>query len=42
MQLLLFVALHRITAAVVPTVADENATSVLKSASGSQKFHILP
>ncbi|MDD1014731.1 hypothetical protein [Pseudomonas rubra] len=31
MQLLLFVAFHRINAGVVPTVADDNATSVHKS-----------
>ncbi|WP_422417051.1 hypothetical protein [Pseudomonas sp. GZD-222] len=39
MQLLLFVALHRINAGVVPTVADVNATSVLKSGVSSQNFH---
>jgi hypothetical protein len=42
MQLLLFVALHRITAGVVPTVAGVNATSVLKSRGSSQNFHEHP
>jgi hypothetical protein len=35
----LFVALHRMSAGVVPTVADVNATSVLKRGRSSQNFH---
>ncbi|MNJ53959.1 hypothetical protein D3C77_493790 [compost metagenome] len=39
MQLLLFVALHRSNAGVVPTVADEKAITVLKAWSSSRNFH---
>ncbi|SPO68199.1 hypothetical protein [Pseudomonas sp. JV241A] len=39
MRLLLFVAAHRINAGGVPTVADDNATSVHKIEQGSRNFH---
>ncbi|WP_327439905.1 hypothetical protein [Pseudomonas donghuensis] len=39
MQLLLFVAAHRFNADGVPTVVDDNATSVHKIEQGSRNFH---